>query len=53
MPNVVLSPHLAGATQQTASRAASIIAGEVDRYLNGLTPEYVANPEVLSRFSLA
>lgn len=53
MPNVVLAPHLAGATQQTAIRAASIIAGEVDRYLNGLTPEYVANPEVLSRFSLA
>lgn len=53
MPNVVLAPHLAGATQQTAIRAATIIAREVDRYLNGLTPDYVANPEVLSRFSLA
>jgi D-3-phosphoglycerate dehydrogenase len=53
VPNVVLAPHLAGATQETAIRAASIIAGDVDRYLNGLTPEYVANPEVLSRFSLS
>jgi D-3-phosphoglycerate dehydrogenase len=52
MPNVVLAPHLGGATRQTAARAAEIIAGEVDLYLNEKTPQFVANPEVLKRFAL-
>ncbi|GAA4735582.1 2-hydroxyacid dehydrogenase [Actinomycetospora chibensis] len=34
-PNVVATPHLAGATKQTAHRAASIAAGEVARFLRG------------------
>lgn len=53
IPNVVLSPHLGGATRQTATRAAKIIAGEVDLYLNGKNPQFVANPEVLKRFELS
>lgn len=43
MPGVVLSPHLAGATRQTAERAASMAAAEVDRYLRGLPLKYVVN----------
>lgn len=50
-PNVVLSPHLAGATKQTAQRAASIVADDVERFLAGDTPEFVANPAVLERLS--
>ena len=46
-PNVVLSPHLAGATRQTAERAATIIAGEVAAYLGGRDLQHVCNPEVL------
>jgi len=48
-PNVVLSPHLAGATRQTAERAASIVADDVRLFLDGARPEHVANPAVLER----
>jgi D-3-phosphoglycerate dehydrogenase / 2-oxoglutarate reductase len=46
--NVVLSPHLAGASRQTAERAAAIVAADVARVLAGGTALHVANPEVLS-----
>ncbi|MCR6670087.1 2-hydroxyacid dehydrogenase [Devosia ginsengisoli] len=36
-PNVTLSPHLAGATQETARRAASIAADQVSAYLKDKT----------------
>jgi D-3-phosphoglycerate dehydrogenase len=48
-PNVVLTPHLAGATRQTAHRAASIVANEAARFLRGERPRFLANPEVLDR----
>ncbi|CAM04460.1 D-3-phosphoglycerate dehydrogenase [Saccharopolyspora erythraea NRRL 2338] len=48
-PNVITTPHLAGATRQTAHRAADIVAGEVARFLAGERPRFVANPEVLDR----
>ncbi|WP_437583309.1 2-hydroxyacid dehydrogenase [Paramicrobacterium sp. CJ85] len=48
-PNVVLSPHLAGASQQTAERAASIIAGEAARFIAGEPLHHLANPDVLNR----
>lgn len=35
LPNVVLTPHLAGASKQTASNAASMMAAEARRYLSG------------------
>lgn len=50
-PNVVLSPHLAGATKQTAQRAASIVAGDVERFLAGDLPEFLANPAVVDRLA--
>ena len=46
-PNVVLSPHLAGATRQTADRAASIVARDVAAFLAGREPAHVANRAVL------
>ncbi|GAB3445072.1 2-hydroxyacid dehydrogenase [Streptomonospora sediminis] len=46
LPNVVATPHLAGATRQTAERAAHIVAAEVGRYLRGEEPRHLANPEV-------
>ncbi len=51
-PNVVVSPHLAGATRQTAHRAAEIVAGDVRDFLAGTVPAHVANPAVLSRLGL-
>ncbi len=47
-PNVVMTQHLAGASKQTASRAASILAADVRRHLTGGAPEHCANPEVLT-----
>lgn len=41
VPNLVLSPHIAGATRETAHRAASIAAAEVGRYARS---EALANP---------
>lgn len=46
-PNVVMTPHLAGATRQTAERAARVIAHEAALFLAGERPLYVANPAVL------
>ncbi|WP_375001184.1 2-hydroxyacid dehydrogenase [Aeromicrobium sp. CTD01-1L150] len=43
-PNVVLSPHLAGATRQTAERATEIIAEEVARFLGDAECRHTVNP---------
>ncbi|MGS2615485.1 2-hydroxyacid dehydrogenase [Micromonospora sp. LZ34] len=43
-PNIVLTPHLAGASKETAANAARIVAGEVGRYLRGEPLRYCANP---------
>jgi D-3-phosphoglycerate dehydrogenase len=48
-PNVVLTPHLAGATRKTADRAAAIVADEVERFLTGKECRFVVNPEVQER----
>ncbi|MDL5158314.1 2-hydroxyacid dehydrogenase [Actinomycetospora termitidis] len=42
-PNVVATPHLAGATRQTAHRAAAIAAGEAARFLRGEALAHPAN----------
>ncbi|MGR8006964.1 2-hydroxyacid dehydrogenase [Streptomyces hypolithicus] len=45
-PNVVTAPHLAGATRQTAHRAAAITAAEAARFVRGEQLAHPANPEV-------
>ncbi|GAB2833551.1 2-hydroxyacid dehydrogenase [Streptomyces sp. NPDC054796] len=47
-PNVITTPHLAGATRQTAERAALISAGEAARFLRGEPLRHLANPEALA-----
>lgn len=42
-PNVVATPHLAGATRETAHRAAAIAAGEAARFLRGEALRHPAN----------
>lgn len=42
-PNIVMTPHLAGASQQTAVNAARIVAAEVSRYLRGEPLQHRAN----------
>ncbi len=46
-PNLVLSPHLAGASRETAERAAIIAAEEVGRFLRREPLRSVANPEAV------
>jgi D-3-phosphoglycerate dehydrogenase len=46
-PNIVMTPHLAGASKATAMKAARIVAEDVRRYLNGEPLAHCANPEAL------
>jgi D-3-phosphoglycerate dehydrogenase len=48
--NLVMTPHLAGASRQTAANAARIAAEEVGRYLRGEPLAHCANPAVLRHF---
>jgi D-3-phosphoglycerate dehydrogenase len=48
MPNVVLTPHIGGATTETEARGAEMVADDIERLLNGEAPLYVVNPEVIA-----
>ena len=47
LDNVVLTPHIGGATWDTESRQAGMIADDLERLLRGDRPLHVMNPEVL------
>jgi D-3-phosphoglycerate dehydrogenase len=49
MPNVVLTPHIGGATYDTESNHTTLIAEGLAALLRGEAPDNLANPEVLSR----
>ena len=46
-PHIVMTPHLAGASRETAQKAAAIVAADVGRYLRGEELAHCANPEAL------
>jgi D-3-phosphoglycerate dehydrogenase len=46
LPNFIMTPHIAGGTQQAAIKATRIAAEELNRYLNGYNLRYCANPQV-------
>jgi len=46
--NVVLTPHIGGATYDTESNHTSTIADDLCRLLAGATPRNIVNPEVLA-----
>ena len=48
-PHTVMTPHIAGASKQTAEKAARIAAEEVRRYLAGEALRNCANPEAAER----
>jgi len=50
-PHIVMTPHIAGASKQTAEKAARIAAGEIRRFLQGECLEHCANPEAAARAS--
>ncbi len=47
MPNVVLTPHIGGATYDTEANHSKLIADDVARLLRGEKPVNCVNPEVL------
>jgi len=48
MPNVILTPHIGGATWNTEVRQAQMVADGLEALLSGTTPSYIVNPEVLA-----
>jgi D-3-phosphoglycerate dehydrogenase / 2-oxoglutarate reductase len=48
MANVVLTPHIGGATWNTEARQAQIVADGLEALLSGRTPTHIVNPEVLA-----
>jgi D-3-phosphoglycerate dehydrogenase len=49
MSNVVLTPHIGGATWNTEARQAQMVADDLEALLGGSTPAHIVNPEVLAR----
>ena len=48
--NVVLTPHIGGATRETVARHSVMIVDDIERFVGGLKPERMVNPEVWGRF---
>ncbi|HYM14018.1 MAG TPA: NAD(P)-dependent oxidoreductase [Dehalococcoidia bacterium] len=44
-PNVILTPHIGGATAETVERHSRMMTAEVERLLDGRPLRHVANPE--------
>ena len=49
LPNVVLTPHIGGATWNTEARQAQIVADGLEALMSGRMPTHIVNPEVLAR----
>ena len=47
MPNVVLTPHIGGATWNTEARQAEMVADGLEALLSDGMPAHIVNPEVL------
>ncbi|MCV7221988.1 NAD(P)-dependent oxidoreductase [Mycolicibacterium elephantis] len=48
MANVVLTPHIGGATWNTEARQAQMVADDLEALLSGRRPAHIVNPEVLN-----
>lgn len=47
-PNVVILPHIGGATQEALARGGALAAAEIERFAAGQPLQNVTNPEVLA-----
>ncbi|MFW9934162.1 MAG: NAD(P)-dependent oxidoreductase [Candidatus Thorarchaeota archaeon] len=47
--NVTVTPHIGGNTQDVIYRQSMILAQDIDQFLKGETPKYLANPEVFKK----
>jgi D-3-phosphoglycerate dehydrogenase len=48
LPNVVLTPHIGGATYDTEARQSLMVADGLEALLAGRRPDHILNPEVLA-----
>ncbi len=48
LDNVILTPHIGGATRETIERHSKMIVDDIERFLRGERPRRVANPEVFA-----
>ena len=53
LPNVIITPHIGGATRETLQRGAKMTASAVARLASGDIPDHLVNPEVLARKEVA
>ncbi|MGJ8616480.1 MAG: hydroxyacid dehydrogenase [Sulfitobacter sp.] len=51
LPNVILTPHMAGITEESMLRMGQGVVTEVTRILSGKRPENFCNPDVWDRFT--
>ena len=49
LPNVIITPHIGGATRETLRRGAEMAAAAVASVLSGAVPDHLLNPEALAR----
>ncbi len=53
LPNVIITPHIGGATSETLRRGAEMTAAAVASLAAGRSPDHLVNPEILSRTGAA
>ncbi|MFI5083569.1 MAG: NAD(P)-dependent oxidoreductase, partial [Streptosporangiales bacterium] len=53
LPNVIITPHIGGATWETLQRGAEMTASAVARLASGEIPDHLVNPEVLAQKEVA
>lgn len=46
LPNVVFTPHIGGATDESVTRHSQTIADDIQRFLRGERPRHLVNPQV-------
>jgi len=49
LPNVIVTPHIGGATRDVTRHQSEIVVDAIERYLRGERPRWIANPAVLER----
>jgi phosphoglycerate dehydrogenase-like enzyme len=49
LPNVIVTPHIGGATVDVTRHQSEIVVDAIERHLRGERPRWVANPAVLER----
>jgi len=49
LPNVLVTPHIGGATVDVTRHQSDIVVEAMERWLDGEQPRWIANPAVLAR----